>query len=72
MKQMVCVLVFVLAPTVFAAPLQTVPAESASQASRDSVRSTSNRATSHDRHMRNHRTGNRHHRHRPTARSHNP
>jgi hypothetical protein len=49
-----------------------VPAESASQASSDSVRSTSNRATSHDRHMRKHRAGNHRHRHRPTAKSHNP
>jgi hypothetical protein len=72
MRKMVSVLVFVLAPAVFAAPRQSVPAEPTSQASNDGPRSTSNRATSHDRHVRKHRAGNHHHRHRTTAKSHNP
>jgi len=65
------VLMFVLALAVFAAPRQTTAAEPASQASNDSARSPSSKATSHDRHVHRHRSGNHHHRHRTTARSHN-
>ena len=66
------VLMFVLALAVFAAPRQTAAAaHPASQASNDSARSPSSKATSHDRHVHRHRSGNHHHRHRTTARSHN-
>ena len=71
MKQIVSVLVLVLAPAVFAAPRQTTPAEPVPQANSDTARSTSGKGPSHDRHVRNHRAGNRHHRPRMTAKSHN-
>jgi hypothetical protein len=71
MKQMVSVLLLTLAPVVFAAPRQNAPAEPASQASTESARPT-NRATSHRRHARKHRTGGQHHRRRTTAKSTNP
>jgi len=72
MKQMVTVLLLILAPVVFAAPRQSAPAEPASQASTDSAHPNSNRATSHHRHARKHRTGGQHHRRRTTAKSTNP
>ena len=72
MKQMVSVLLLILAPVVFAAPKQNVPAEPGSQASTDNARPNSNRATSHRRHARRHRTGGQHHRRRTTAKSTNP
>ena len=71
MKQIVSVLVLVLAPAVSGAPRQTTPAEPVPQANSDSARSTSSKATSHDRHVRKHRAGNHHHRPRTTAKSHN-
>ena len=71
MKHIVSVLVLVLTPAVFAAPMQTAPAEPAPQASSDSARSTSGKVSSHDRHVRKHRTGNHHHRPRLTAKNHN-
>jgi hypothetical protein len=72
MKQIFSVVVLVLAPAVFGAPRQTPPLEPAPQASNDSARSTSSKATSHDRHMRRHRASSHHHRHRTTAKSYNP
>jgi len=55
-----------------AAPWQTTPAEPDPQANSEGARSASSKATSHDRHVRKHRAGNRHHRPRTTAKkSHN-
>jgi Ni/Co efflux regulator RcnB len=70
MKHIVIALVLVLAPAVFAAPMQTASAEPAPQTSSDSARSTSGKATSHDRHVRKRRAGNHHHRPRLTAKNH--
>jgi len=70
MNRFVSVLVLFLAPTVFAASMQATPAEPAPQASNDSARSPSGRATSHDRHARKHRASNHHRRPRTTAKSH--
>ncbi len=70
MKQIVSVLALALMPAVFAAPWQAAPAEPVPQANSDSARSTSSKATSHDRHVRKHRTGNHHHRPRVTVKSH--
>jgi hypothetical protein len=67
MKHIVAVLVLVLTPAIFAAPRQTTPAEPDPQANSDGARSASSKATSHDRHVRKHRAGNRHHRPRTTA-----
>ena len=71
MKHIVTVLVLGLAPAVFAAPMQTASAGPVPQASSDSGRSTSGKASSHDRHVRKHRAGNHHHRPRLTAKNHN-
>jgi hypothetical protein len=71
MKQIVIVLLLVPAPAVSGAPRQTTPAEPVPQANSDSARSTSSKATSHDRHVRRHRAGNHHHHARATAKSHN-
>ncbi len=71
MKHIVSILVLVLAPAVFAAPMQTASAERVPQTSRDSARSTPGKATSHDHHARKQRAGNHHHRTRMTAKSHN-
>jgi hypothetical protein len=70
MKRFVSLLVLFLAPTVFAASMQATPAEPGPQASNDSARSPSGRATSHDRHARKHRAGNHHRRPRTTAKGH--
>jgi hypothetical protein len=71
MEYVVSVLVLALAPAVFAAPIQTASVEPVPQASSDSARSTSSKATSHDRHVRKHRAGNHHRRPRLTAKNHN-
>jgi Ni/Co efflux regulator RcnB len=71
MKHIVSILVLVLAPVVFAAPMQTASAERVPQTSSDSARSSPSKATSHDRHVRKHRAGNHHHRPRMAAKSHN-
>jgi len=71
MKRIATVLMFIVAPAVFAAPRQSAPAEPA-QTSTDSARPTSHGATSHRRHARKHRTGGQHHRRRATAKSTNP
>ncbi|HXN54024.1 MAG TPA: hypothetical protein VN943_18990 [Candidatus Acidoferrum sp.] len=71
MKQIVSVLLLGLAPAVFAVSKQRAPADPAPQASNDSARSSSSKATSHDRHVRKHRASNHHHRHRTTPKSHN-
>jgi hypothetical protein len=72
MKQFASILVLTLAPAVFAAPRQTTPENPAPLTSNDDTpRSSSGRATSHDRHARKHRTSNHHHRRHTTARSHN-
>ena len=70
MKPIVGVLMLFLAPAVFAAPRQTTPAEPASQASNDSPRSPSTKATSRAHHVRKHRDGSHHRRPRTTAKSH--
>jgi hypothetical protein len=71
MKLILSVAALLLASTVFATPRQTSAAEPAQQASNDATRSTSGRATSHDRHARKHRAANHHHRHRTTTKNHN-
>lgn len=71
MKHIVSVLVLVLAPVVFAAPVQTASPEPVPQANSGSARSTSNKAVSHDRHVHKHRAGNHHRRPRVTAKGHN-
>jgi hypothetical protein len=70
MKQIVGILVLVLAPAVFASPLQTT-AEPRPQASKDSTHSISGKGSLHNRHIHKHRAGNQHHRPRVTAKSHN-
>jgi len=76
MKQIVAIFALILAPAVFAAQSQEPPADTAAQASNHSAGSTSSKAnllalTSHDRHARKHHASGHHHRHRPTAKSHN-
>ena len=71
MKQIVSVMVLVLAPAVLAAPRQTTPAEPAPQANSNGAHSSSSKATSRDRHVRKHRAGNHHRRPRMTPKNHN-
>jgi hypothetical protein len=62
------VLLLVAAPVFFATAAQSDPSkEAAPQVSHENLSSNSNRATSHDRHMRKHRSGS--HRHRPRTTS---
>ena len=70
MKYVFYLWAFALVPAQLAASVQTPPTEPASQANADNLRSSSGKATSHDRHMRKHRTGNHHHRPRTTAKNH--
>jgi hypothetical protein len=72
MKFLLSSLTLLLAPTLFAAPIQSTAPEPTPQTSIDTPRSPSGKATSHDRHMRKHRVGNHHHRRRTTAKNHNP
>jgi len=62
MKHIVGVLVLVVALAVLAVPRQTASPEPAPQASNDSPRSPSTKATSHARHVSKHRAGNHHRR----------
>jgi len=71
MKHIIGVLVLVVAPAVLAVPRQTASPEPAPQASNDSPRSPSTKATSHARHVSKHRAGNHHRRPRTTAKGHN-
>jgi hypothetical protein len=70
MKQIAIILALSLAPAVLAAPRQT-PESPAAPATNYAPRSSSSRATSHDRHARKHRASNHHHRRRTTAKNHN-
>ena len=70
MKDILSILVLAAAPAVFAAAVQSPDRTDAPQTTRDSARSQSSRSTSHDRHMRKHRTTNHHHRPRTTAKGH--
>jgi len=71
MKQIASVLILALAPVVLAAPRQTPAADPAPQASNDSPRSSSSRATSHDRHARKHRASSHRRHHHTAAKTHN-
>ena len=71
MKYVFCLWAFALAPAQIGAAVQAPAAEPAVQANVDNPRSPSEKATSHDRHMRKLRTGNHHRRPRTTAKNHN-
>jgi Ni/Co efflux regulator RcnB len=69
MKHILSILVLAAAPAVLAAAMQAPERGDTPQIASDSARSQSDRSTSHDRHMRKHRTTNHRHRHRTTAKS---
>ena len=61
MNHILSILVLAAAPAVLAAAVQSPDRTDTSQTTSDSARSQSGRSTSHDRHMRKHRTTNHHH-----------
>jgi hypothetical protein len=70
MNHILSILVLAAAPAVLAAAVQSPDRTDTPQTTSDSARSQSGRSTSHDRHMRKHRTANHHHRPRTTAKGH--
>jgi hypothetical protein len=71
MKHIVSILLLSAAPALFAQPVQTPSSDPVPQAGDNTPRSSSNAATSHDRHEHKHRSGHHQRRHHATAKSHN-
>jgi Ni/Co efflux regulator RcnB len=69
-RRIAMVLALATAPVFFAAAAQSDSSkEAAPQASHENLSSNTNRATSHDRHMRKHRSGSRRHRPRTASKT---
>jgi hypothetical protein len=70
MNHILSILVLAAAPALLAAAVQSPSRPDTAQTTGDTTRSQPSRSTSHDRHMRKHRTTNHHRRPRTTAKGH--